>query len=31
MAQDIREQVRARYALAAVQGTGDAGCCGGDT
>ncbi|SFK44902.1 arsenite methyltransferase [Cellulomonas sp. KH9] len=30
MAQDIREQVRARYALAAVQGGGDAGCCGGD-
>lgn len=30
MAQDIREQVRARYALAAVQGSGDAGCCGGD-
>ncbi len=29
MAQDIREQVRARYALAAVQGAGDAGCCGG--
>ncbi|WP_199423185.1 arsenite methyltransferase [Actinotalea solisilvae] len=29
MDQDIREQVRARYALAAVQGTGDAGCCGG--
>lgn len=30
MAQDIREQVRERYALAAVQGSGDAGCCGGD-
>lgn len=29
MTQDIREQVRARYALAAVQGGGDAGCCGG--
>ncbi|QZN85910.1 arsenite methyltransferase [Cellulomonas sp. C5510] len=29
MTQDIREQVRARYALAAVQGSGDAGCCGG--
>lgn len=29
MDQDIREQVRARYALAAVQGSGDAGCCGG--
>ncbi len=28
-AQDVREQVRARYALAAVQGSGDAGCCGG--
>ena len=27
---DIREQVRARYALAAVQGSGDAGCCGGE-
>jgi SAM-dependent methyltransferase len=26
---DIREQVRERYALAAVQGAGDAGCCGG--
>lgn len=31
MVQDIREQVRARYALAAVQGGGDAGCCGGAT
>jgi len=30
MTQDIREQVRARYALAAVQGAGDGGCCGGD-
>lgn len=30
MAQDIREQVRARYALAAVRGSGDAGCCGGE-
>lgn len=30
MVQDIREQVRARYALAAVQGR-DAGCCGGAT
>lgn len=30
MTQDIREQVKARYALAAVQGSGDAGCCGGD-
>lgn len=29
MDQDIREQVRGRYALAAVQGSGDAGCCGG--
>ncbi len=29
MVQDIREQVRTRYALAAVQGSGDAGCCGG--
>lgn len=29
MDQDIREQVRARYALAAVRGSGDAGCCGG--
>ncbi|VTR77220.1 arsenite methyltransferase [Cellulomonas hominis] len=29
MVQDIREQVRSRYALAAVQGSGDAGCCGG--
>ncbi len=29
MVQDIREQVRIRYALAAVQGSGDAGCCGG--
>ena len=29
MGQDIREQVRARYALAAVQGGGDGGCCGG--
>lgn len=28
--QDVREQVRARYALAAVQGSGDAGCCGGE-
>jgi arsenite methyltransferase len=27
---DIREQVRARYAVAARQGGGDAGCCGGD-
>jgi arsenite methyltransferase len=26
---DIREQVRERYALAAIQVTGDAGCCGG--
>lgn len=26
---DIREQVRERYALAAVQGAGDTGCCGG--
>ncbi|MEN1975567.1 arsenite methyltransferase [Cellulomonas olei] len=31
MVQDIREQVRARYALAAMQGSGDAGCCGGAT
>ena len=31
MSHDIREQVRARYALAAVQGNGNAGCCGGDT
>lgn len=31
MVQDIREQVRARYALAAVQGGRDAGCCGGAT
>lgn len=30
MVEDIREQVRQRYALAALQGTGDAGCCGGD-
>lgn len=30
MEQDIREQVRARYALAAIEGVGDAGCCGGD-
>ncbi|WP_454049863.1 arsenite methyltransferase [Cellulomonas sp. Marseille-Q8402] len=29
MVQDIREQVRSRYAQAAVQGSGDAGCCGG--
>ncbi|WP_448059508.1 arsenite methyltransferase [Cellulomonas hominis] len=29
MVQDVREQVRARYALAAVQGSGDGGCCGG--
>ena len=29
MVQDIREQVRERYARAAVQGVGDAGCCGG--
>lgn len=29
MAQDIREQVRARYALAALQGGGDDSCCGG--
>jgi SAM-dependent methyltransferase len=29
MVQDIREQVRSRYALAAVRGGGDAGCCGG--
>jgi SAM-dependent methyltransferase len=28
MEQDIREQVRSRYALAAVRGSGDAGCCG---
>lgn len=26
---DIREQVRARYALAAVQGASTVGCCGG--
>ncbi|MDM7853907.1 arsenite methyltransferase [Cellulomonas alba] len=26
---DIREQVRERYALAAIQVGGDAGCCGG--
>ena len=26
---DVREQVRQRYALAAVQGGGDAGCCSG--
>ncbi len=26
---DIREQVREKYALAAVQGSGGAGCCGG--
>ena len=31
MTEDIREQVRRRYALAALQGSGDAGCCGGDT
>ncbi len=29
MTQDIREQVRARYAAAAVQGAGDEGCCAG--
>jgi SAM-dependent methyltransferase len=29
MVQDIREQVRSRYALAAVQGGADGGCCGG--
>ncbi|GEA85876.1 arsenite S-adenosylmethyltransferase [Cellulomonas sp. A375-1] len=29
MTQDIREQVRERYALAAVQATSDSGCCGG--
>lgn len=29
MTEDIREQVRQRYALAALQGGGDAGCCGG--
>jgi SAM-dependent methyltransferase len=29
MVQDIREQVRSRYALAAVRGSSDAGCCGG--
>ncbi|MCC2321188.1 arsenite methyltransferase [Cellulomonas xiejunii] len=29
MVDDIREQVRARYALAALQGGGDGGCCGG--
>ena len=26
---DIREQVREKYALAAINGAGDAGCCGG--
>lgn len=30
MVRDVREQVRARYALAAVQGSGDPGCCGGE-
>jgi len=30
MVEDTREQVRARYAKAAVQVTGDAGCCGGE-
>jgi SAM-dependent methyltransferase len=29
MVEDIREQVRARYALAATRAGGDAGCCGG--
>lgn len=30
MAEDTREQVRARYALAAVRGTAEAGCCGSE-
>lgn len=31
MVEDVREQVRERYARAALQGGGDAGCCGGES